>query len=183
LAAISEAGGLTDTLVVCLCDVVTRWEQASRIFGPQKGADDATVAKLEERLARMAADLPRDPRGLPGGGAGGGLAGGLWASLDAELRPGAAYVCDALDVDGRIARADLVLGGEGRLDETSLEGKILGELAGRCARAGKPLAAIVGDGASDRRVSEALGLSVVVEASDAEAICRAARDLAESHPV
>lgn len=178
LEAIAAAGGIEETDLVCLCDVETAWEDASRTFGPQKGADDAAVPELERRLDKFAAELPRDPRGVPMTGASGGLSGGLWAALGAELRPGAAFVCDAIGIDERIARADLVVGGEGRLDRTTLEGKALAELARRCAAVGKPLVAVVGSDASEPVSRAALGLRAVVEAGDADALTRAAIGLA-----
>ena len=126
-----------------LCDVRTPYEQAARVFAPQKGADEAAVERLTERLDRLAAELPRDPRGIPMTGAAGGLSGGLWAH-GAQLHPGADFVLDTLDFDTRLARADAVIGGEGRFDSQSLEGKIVGTIATRCATAGKPLHLIVG---------------------------------------
>jgi glycerate kinase len=77
-------------------------------------------------------------------GCAGGLSGGLWA-YGARLRPGGAFVLDAIDFDARLARADAVVSGEGRFDSQSFEGKIVGEIATRCARAGKPLHLIVGE--------------------------------------
>ena len=180
LDAIADAGGIGRTALVCLCDVATPWEHASRTFGPQKGADARAIAELERRLERLAAELPKDPRGVASSGAAGGLAGGLWAALSARLEPGAAYICDVLGLDDRIARADLVVGGEGRLDGTTLEGKILSQLAARCTSAGKALAAVVGEDASSARVRADLGLRSVVQASDPEAIRLAAAGLARS---
>lgn len=177
LDAIAETGGIGSVEIVCLCDVETPWELASSTFGPQKGADPDAVVELEKRLERFAAELPRDPRGLARTGAAGGLAGGLWAAHDAELVSGAAYVCDAVGIDERIARANLVVGGEGRLDDTTLEGKVLAELASRCVRAGKPLSAVVGRDAAGPDLRLRLGLSEILEASDAAALVAAARSL------
>ncbi|MEA2219759.1 MAG: glycerate 2-kinase, partial [Solirubrobacteraceae bacterium] len=129
--AIREGGGLGTARLVVLCDVRCTFEDAPRVFGPQKGADGPTVARLEARLARLAGELPRDPRGVPGSGAAGGLSGGLWAAFDAELRPGAAAVLDALGVDERLRTAQLVVAGEGCLDEQSFDGKVVGELVRR----------------------------------------------------
>jgi glycerate kinase len=126
-----------------LCDVQTRFEDAARVFGPQKGADPAAVERLAARLDALAGELPRDPRGVPMTGCAGGLSGGLWA-CSAELVPGAEFVLDALEFDDRLARADAVASGEGRFDSQSLEGKIVGAIARRCAVAGKPLHLIVG---------------------------------------
>ena len=174
LDAIARAGGTGEAELVCLCDVTTAWEDASRTFGPQKGAQPEEVAELERRLDALARELPRDPRGVNGTGAAGGLAGGLWAALGAQLRPGAAYVCDAVDLGERVAAAGFVIGGEGKLDETTLAGKVLAELARRAADAAKPVGAIVGRDASTEQVRCALALTSVAEAGDAEAIARAA---------
>ena len=96
IAAIEEAGGLRGARLVCLCDVRVPWEDAPRVFGPQKGADPDTVRQLEERQRERARQLPKDPTGVPMTGAAGGLSGGLWATFDARLEPGAPFVLDAL---------------------------------------------------------------------------------------
>lgn len=135
-----------DVRIEVLCDVRTPYEDAARVFSPQKGADPAAVERLTARLEHLAAELPRDPRGVPMSGCAGGLSGGLWAH-GADLRPGADFVLDALDFDSRLARAYAVVSGEGRFDSQSLEGKIVGTIATRCAAAGKPLHLIVGENA------------------------------------
>ena len=88
--------------LVVLSDVRTPWEDAPRVFGPQKGADPATVARLERRLEELAARAPRNPTGVSMTGAGGGLAGGLWAFCGAELVPGAPFVLDAIGFDAKL---------------------------------------------------------------------------------
>lgn len=135
-----------EVTIEVLCDVRTPYEDAARVFAPQKGADPAAVARLTARLDGLAAELPRDPRGVPMSGCAGGLSGGLWAH-GAQLRPGADFVLDALGFDTRLSRADAAVSGEGRFDSQSLEGKIVSAIASRCAMAGKPLHLIVGEGA------------------------------------
>ena len=157
-----------------LCDVQTPFEDAARVFAPQKGADAAAVDRLTARLDAFAAELPRDPRGVPMTGCAGGLSGGLWA-YGAELRPGAEFVLDALDFDARLARADAVISGEGRFDSQSLEGKIVGVIANRCAAAGKPLHLVVGQNAIDDLPA---GVESITEASDLGAIQLVAAGLA-----
>jgi glycerate 2-kinase len=126
---------------------------AARAFGPQKGADGEAVRRLERRLrgwARLAARTTgRDPATLPMAGAAGGLAGGLWAFAGAELRPGAALVLDTLAFDDRTREAFAVVTGEGRLDEQTLDGKALFEVATRCRQGGVPCYAVVGADALD----------------------------------
>lgn len=164
-----------------LCDVRTAWEEAPRVFGPQKGADPKTVARLERRLAELADPAPRDPRGVPLTGAGGGLSGGLWAFRGARLVPGAGYVLDAIGLDAALAGADLCVTGEGRLDEQTLQGKVVAEVAKRCAAAEVPCHAVVG---ADALPQALFGLASVQEAGtlrELEAAGAAlARELAES---
>ena len=157
-----------------LCDVRTAFEDAARVFAPQKGADSNVVARLTQRLDEFAAELPRDPRGLAMTGCAGGLSGGLWAH-GAVLRPGAEFVLDALDFDARLTRADAVVSGEGRFDSQSLEGKIVGAIAERCAATDTPLHLIVGQ---DAAPSEPPPLASIAEASNLKSIGEAAARLA-----
>ena len=133
LEAIEEAGGLGGARLVVLCDVRTPFEDAPRVFGPQKGADPDMVRRLEERLDELAGRWPRDPRGVPMTGCAGGLSGGLWAVHRATLEPGAPWVLDALDFDERMRAARAVITGEGKLDEQTLQGKLVGEIGTRDA--------------------------------------------------
>jgi len=156
------------------CDVRTRWEDAARVFGPQKGADEAAVEALSSRLAQLAGGLPRDPTGMPLTGCGGGLSGALWAGLDAELTPGAALVLDELGFDRQLADADLVITGEGRLDAQTAEGKLVAEVARRARAAGVRCLAVVGRNELSLAEAAALGLEPVFEAGDADGLARIA---------
>jgi glycerate kinase len=177
IEAIRAGGGLGAARLVVLCDVETAFEDAPRIFGPQKGADAAMVARLEERLALFAAELPRDPRGVARTGVAGGLSGGLWAAFDAELRPGAAAVLDALGVDERMRLCQLVVVGEGCVDEQSFGGKIVGELVGRALAAGVSVHAVAGSTTLDEARWAGAGLARVWTASTLEEIGAAGRAL------
>jgi glycerate kinase len=177
IAAIEEGGGLQGTTLVVLCDVRTPFERAAEVFAPQKGADARTVTRLTKRLDQQAATLPKDPRGVPMSGAAGGLAGGLWAACDAKLEPGAAFVLQALDFDRRMRAAHAVVVGEGRLDQTTLQGKIAGEIAVRARQAGVPSHAIVGQNALDPFGVRILDLQVIAEAGTIAEIQDAAHDL------
>jgi glycerate kinase len=170
LQAITDGGGLGDARVVVLCDVTTPWERCAEIYGPQKGADPEMVVRLAERLDALASDLPRDPRGVPMTGAAGGLSGGLWAGCDAALEPGAPYVLDALRFDERLRGAAGVIGGEGRIDEQSVMGKIVGEIGERALAAGVPLHAIVGRDSVPPEAAERIALRSVREATTLEEI-------------
>lgn len=100
---------------------------ASQVYGPQKGADPEQIALLDRALGHWAAvvgqDLGIDVREVPGAGAAGGLGGGLVAFLGAKLRPGFELVAEAVGLQERLARADVVITGEGRFDRQSQYGK------------------------------------------------------------
>ena len=143
--AIGEASRLGGTDLVVACDVRTPFLEAARVFGPQKGADPQQVERLSRRLEELAgrylAESGVDVRLIEGAGAAGGLAGGL-ATLGASLVPGFGLVAGMVGLAERIAGADLVVTGEGRLDAASLEGKVVGgviDLAG-----GHPVLCVVG---------------------------------------
>jgi glycerate kinase len=179
LEAIREAGGLHGARIVVLCDVRTPFEQAARVFAPQKGADPDTVARLTRRLNDQARRFARDPRGVPMTGAAGGLSGGLWAEFGAELVPGAQFVLDAVDFDRRMRSARAVVTGEGKLDQQSLAGKLVSEISTRARQAGVPCHAIVGTRELDSFGIRVLDLQAVLEASTPRQISAAARRLAD----
>lgn len=176
IAALGSPRDLGARLVV-LCDVEAAYEDAARLFAPQKGADAATVERLAARLDHYAATLPRDPRGVPMTGCAGGLSGGLWAAFGAELRPGARYVLEQVGFAQRLAEADAVISGEGRLDEGSLGGKLVGTVAAACAAAGKPLHAIVGSNALDPARAQRAGITSVHTATTLDEIAAATQQL------
>jgi glycerate kinase len=175
LEALEEAGVRVEIDV--LADVRTPFERAASVFGPQKGADQATVERLERRLHSLADGYRRDPRGKPMTGAAGGLSGGLWAQHGARLVPGAAYVLDAIGFDERMRAATFVVTGEGSLDEQTLQGKIVGEVATRCRQGGVACHAVVGRNALDPFEERVLDLASVTEATTLEELAKAGRGL------
>jgi glycerate 2-kinase len=179
LRAIRDAGGLAGARLVVLCDVRTPFEQAARVFAPQKGADPETVTRLTRRLNDQVRRFDRDPRGVPMTGAAGGLSGGLWAELGAELVPGAQFVLDAVDFDRRMRAARAVITGEGKLDQQSLAGKLVSEISTRARQAGVPCHAIVGTRELDSFGVRVLDLQAVLEASTRRQVTAAARRLAD----
>ena len=115
--------------VTVACDVATAFLDAATVYGPQKGATSAQVSLLTGRLARLA-EVYEDRTGvdvteLEGGGAAGGLAGGL-AAIGAQLEPGFDVVARAAGLDDALTGAELVVTGEGKLDASSFEGKVVG---------------------------------------------------------
>lgn len=179
IQAIRDGGGLRGARLVVLCDVRTPFEDAARVFGPQKGASPDQVVRLTQRMHAQARRLERDPRGLPMTGAAGGLAGGLWGALNAELVPGASFVLDAVDFDVRMHAARAVLTGEGKIDQQSLAGKLVSEIATRARQSGVPCYAIVGTSELDAFGARILDLQAVIEAGTLPDIEAAARRLAD----
>ena len=177
VSAVNEAGLRPKIEVVC--DVRTPFEDAPRVFAPQKGASPEQVTELEERLRGLAEAAPKDPRGVPMTGCAGGLSGGLWAHLDAKLLPGAPYVLDALGFDDALRTTAFVVTGEGRLDRQTLAGKIVGEVATRARQSGVRCHAVVGGRELDDFEARMLDLETVTEAGDEEAFTAAGRELAE----
>jgi glycerate kinase len=151
--------------VVLATDVTTGYLGAARVFGPQKGADPDTVARLEGRLAAQAEQLRArfgvDVGLVSGAGAAGGLAGGLWAA-GARIEPGFEFVARHVGLAGRVAAADLVVTAEGRLDRTSFEGKVVGGVLAEAERRHVP--AVVVAGQADRGALD-LSPAPVVELS------------------
>jgi glycerate kinase len=123
---------------------------AAAIYGPQKGLRAADVTLLDHAAARLAlmlcthcgaSDALMD---APGAGAAGGLGFGLMAAAGARLLPGFALVSAWLDLEPKLAAADLVITGEGRFDASSLTGKGPGALAARALALGKPVHVFAG---------------------------------------
>jgi glycerate 2-kinase len=186
IEALKEAGlvssgtaGIEGIAMDVVCDVRVPFERAPSVYGPQKGADPAMVGRLEERLDELAAGFPRDPRGVPMTGAAGGLSGGLWAVLGAELVPGAAYVLDAIGFDARMRASAFVVTGEGSLDDQTLQGKIVGEVATRCRQGGVPCHAVVGRNRLDPFGERIIDLASVTEATTLDELRSAGAALVE----
>ena len=146
---------------------------ASAVYGPQKGADAAAVHELDAALAHIAQvikrDLGKDVAGVPGAGAAGGTGAGLIAFLDASLVPGGPLVVDAAGFDLALKGADLVITGEGRVDEQSAYGKAPGEVAKRAHAAGVPVLLIAGGKGRGWEAMRGLGVTEVVTLAEAGA--------------
>ncbi|HMG40281.1 MAG TPA: glycerate kinase [Acidimicrobiales bacterium] len=137
---LGSTADLDDIDLVVACDVEVGFEEAAPVFGPQKGAGGEQVAALHARLQGLAdeyrARFGVDVRSCAGAGAAGGLAGGLLA-LGGRLVPGFRVVADQLDLRTHVEAADLVVTGEGHLDEQSLRGKAVGGVLELCRSQGR----------------------------------------------
>lgn len=136
---------------IVACDVQNPFygpEGAAHIYARQKGADDAMIAALDEGLRHFAEVIRRetgkDIAGVPGSGAAGGMGGGMMAFLNAELKSGANLLLEVCRFEERIADANLIITGEGRIDRQSLMGKIPGKILQAGLAHGIPVIAIAG---------------------------------------
>lgn len=147
VTALEPHARLTGIELVVACDVTTSFVDAAEDFAPQKGATPAQVALLRRRLERLAQVYEErfgvDVRTLPGSGAAGGLAGGL-AALGATLVPGFDLVADTVGLGEKLEDADLVVTGEGFLDEQSFRGKVVGGVVEFAEDLGVPVLIVVG---------------------------------------
>ena len=137
--------------IIAACDVqnpLLGERGTARVYSPQKGANPHSVEALEATMNRLAdvctASLGCDFRNTPGAGAAGGLGFGLLTFCGAKIRPGFDIVAETMHLDARIAAADLILTGEGRLDDQTLDGKGPAGIATRARAAGKRVIAFAG---------------------------------------
>ena len=121
---------------------------ATRTFGPQKGATPEQLEILERSLTHLANTVTKDRgcdfRNEPGAGAAGGLGFGLMSFCDAKVQPGFEVVAEAVRLEQKIKRADVIITGEGKLDNQTLEGKTPAGVAELGRNFGKRVFAIVG---------------------------------------
>lgn len=133
--------------VLAACDVMLPLKGSAHAFGPQKGATAREIDRVEDALARFAGVFAEQTGiqidGVPGGGAAGGT-GAMLHALGARLESGASVVLEAISFRERMAGIDLVITGEGTLDQTSLAGKAAGIVASYAEEAGIPVVALVG---------------------------------------
>lgn len=147
IEAMPTAARMREIDLVVACDVETRFTDAARVFGPQKGASAAQIELLTRRLERLQQQyLERydvDVSDLPGAGAAGGLAGGLVA-MGGRLESGFEILAERARLDEHLADAALVITGEGFLDDGSFDGKVVGGVHRWAGQVGVPVAAVVG---------------------------------------
>jgi glycerate kinase len=135
---------------------------AARVFGPQKGADDLAVRRLERSLTRWADVLAevagRDVRDVPGAGAAGGLGAALIA-LGATVESGAGLVRRLTGLDKALDKAELVLTGEGSFDFQSLRGKLVTRVSAAAAERAVPCVVLAGQVSVGRRRAASAGVT------------------------
>ncbi|WP_409429134.1 glycerate kinase [Mycobacterium sp. SMC-11] len=168
---VDELGGLaagrrrlTGVELVAACDVeyplLGPWGSA-RVFGPQKGADAATVAVLESRLAAWATELDAAAGWEASAASGAGAAGGIGAAvlaLGGTIESGSEIVARHTGLEAALADTDVLVTGEGHFDQQSLHGKVVGSLAAAARARELPLLVLAGQISLDEPALRSAGV-------------------------
>lgn len=168
---VDELGGLAAARqrlagvdLVAACDVeyplLGPWGSA-RVFGPQKGADAATVAVLESRLAAWATELDAAAGWEASAASGAGAAGGIGAAvlaLGGSVESGAEIVARHIGLEAALADTDVLVTGEGHFDQQSLHGKVVGSLAAAARAREIPLLVLAGQISLDEPALRSAGV-------------------------
>jgi len=173
LAAVRQrAAGVRLTVACDVDNPLTGPHGAAAVYGPQKGAGPAQMLELDDALAHWARVVARvtgdDVSRAPGAGAAGGVGFAALALLGATLRPGIELVLDLVGFHDRLAGADLVVTGEGALDEQTLRGKAPAGVAAAARDAGIPVVAVCGHSTLDDARLATAGIRAAYALTDLE---------------
>lgn len=157
-----------------MCDITNPMHGpngAASIFAPQKGADTEMTAMLDRNMEfldmKFKSELNKDIAKQEGSGACGCLGAGILAMFNGRLRSGINHMLDIMNFDENAKDADLIITGEGRLDNLSLYGKSVYGIAQRVKKLGitAPVVAVVGENRLDYMTSMSAGISSVIPIS------------------
>lgn len=184
---------LEGVTITAMCDVknpLLGANGAAYVYAPQKGADETTVALLDDKLKKLAVLMAnvsghRDIASMHGAGAAGGFGAGVVAFLGGQLQSGIETVLDVVDFNTHVQDADLVFTGEGKIDGQSLSGKAVAGVAGRAKQRNVPVFAVVGDVGEGLENAQQWGISGIfsinrVALPFAEAKHRSRKDMADT---
>lgn len=164
---------LKEADILVMCDVnnpLCGPEGASHIYGPQKGATAEMILQLDQNLKHFAdiveEDLNVSARNVPGAGAAGGLGMGLMCFTGARLVRGVDVILDLAAFDEKLKDVDLVVTGEGKLDQQTMRGKVIFGVLERCERLNIPVIAICGRVTDPGRQAFGKRFRAIVAAAD-----------------
>jgi len=164
--------GLKDISVVALCDVTNPLfgpEGAAFVYGPQKGGNEKQLQLLDAglrnfgRIMRKRFNTSVD---FPGAGAAGGLGAGAKVFLRASMRQGVKYMIESGDLAAKIRDADLVITGEGKIDEQTFSGKVVSAVLNLASAEGKPVVAVCGQSDIPPETIRSKGIQTLVTLVD-----------------
>jgi len=159
---------LKETQIITMCDIdnpLYGESGAAFVFSPQKGATPEIVIELDNGLKHIAniiqKDIGIDVSEIKGGGAAGGMGAGMIAFFNSQLLMGIEAVLDTVNFDTIIKDADMVISGEGKIDDQSIRGKVVIGIAKRTKKVNVPLVAIVGDIGDNINAAYDMGVSAI----------------------
>ncbi|HEX6225314.1 MAG TPA: glycerate kinase [Chryseolinea sp.] len=159
---------IKDVSVTAICDVSNPFygvNGAAYVFGPQKGASPEVVRFLDEGLVNFASVVKQQfdlDINFPGAGAGGGLGGGAKIFFNIRFQSGIRFITDFIGLESLVEGSDLIISGEGKMDEQTLSGKVVKGLADLARKFHKPLVVIVGKNELSSDQTASLGVQKVV---------------------
>jgi glycerate 2-kinase len=171
---------LKEVSFTAICDVSNPFygpQGAAHVFGPQKGADAEAVKFLDEGLRNFAL-IVRNQFGLdinfPGAGAGGGLGGGAKVFFNVIFQPGIQFITEFIGLERLVQLSDVIITGEGKMDEQTLSGKVVKGMADLALKYSKPLFVVVGKNELNSEKISSLGIKKIAtlvngKTTDAEA--------------
>lgn len=175
---------------LALCDVdnpLFGTKGAAYVYAPQKGANDEAVKLLDDGLRNFEAVVQKTFKlsaNFPGAGAGGGLPGGAKAFLNISILRGMDYIIKATDLEAKIQQADLIITGEGKIDQQTLAGKVVMEIGKIGLKHNKRVVAIAGKCELRNHELQKIGITSAIslvdqDVSEKEAILNAYRMIQE----
>ncbi|MEX2233257.1 MAG: glycerate kinase [Cyclobacteriaceae bacterium] len=173
--------------VVALCDVTNPLygpTGAAHVYGPQKGADKQAVELLDGGLRnfrRVVHKYLKTSVDFPGAGAAGGLGAGAKVFLNATMEKGVNYIIKNTQLVEKINNADLIITGEGKIDDQSFSGKVVSEVIRLARNAGKPVIAVCGKCDVSEEETKAYGIQKVISLVDQETSPESAIQHAANH--
>ncbi|HZI24966.1 MAG TPA: glycerate kinase, partial [Chryseolinea sp.] len=165
---------IKEVSVTAICDVSNPFygiQGAAHIFGPQKGASPDVVRFLDDGLVNFAAVVQQQfglDINFPGAGAGGGLGGGAKIFFDIQFESGIEFIMAFIGLDTLVRQSDLIVTGEGKMDEQTLSGKVVKGVADLARKYGKPLIVIAGKNELSPEKTSALGIHKAVTLVDGQ---------------
>ena len=161
------------TKIMVACDVInplTGPKGASAVYGPQKGADEEMVRKLDANLIALAKvikeQLGKDVETIPGAGASGGLGAGLMAFIGARLVKGFDIIAEITGLEQKIMSADIIITGEGKADNQTLFGKTAFGVAQLAKKYRKPVILVAGTLTDDAEILYNEGVDAMISVID-----------------
>lgn len=154
--------------ITALCDVdnpLYGSTGAAFVYAPQKGADAEMVKRLDEGLQNFEQVVQKSlgvPANFPGAGAGGGIGAGVHVFLGGTLQPGMDYVARLTKLEEKIATADVIITGEGKMDDQTLAGKVVGHVGALARRHQKKIIGVCGLDALTPAQQQQLGIDHIL---------------------